>query len=202
MSWPRSAALGLSAALVGTLVASATQFGRVASPEEIRLWDIDVRPDGTGLPDGRGSVARGGQVFEENCAACHGDHGQGGLADRLAGGQGSLASARPVKTVGSFWPYATTLFDYVRRAMPQPALQTLGDDDTYAVVAYIPNLNGLVPADAILDRASLPAIRMPNRDGFVPEREFTLIRNSRQRSASKPWRMLSPAQVVAQHSDL
>ena len=186
MSWPRPAALSLVAVLACTLAAAAADFGRPASPEEVTLWDIDVRPDGTGLPDGRGSVAHGGEVFEASCAACHGDHGQGGLADRLAGGQGSLASARPVKTVGSFWPYATTLFDYVRRAMPYPAPQTLSDDDTYAVVAYILNLNGLVSADATLDRASLPGIRMPNRDGFVPDREFKVIHNTRQASTSKP----------------
>src|SRR5690349_8410094 len=133
----RSVALGLAASLASVLAVSAADFGRQAARDEIALWNIDVRPDGTGLPAGRGSVARGGQVFEENCAACHGERGQGGLADRLAGGQGSLTSDHPVKTVGSFWPYATTLFDYVRRAMPYPAPQTLSDDDTYAVVAYI-----------------------------------------------------------------
>ena len=186
MSWPRPAALCLAAALSCALAASAAEFGRPASPAEVALWDIDVRPDGKGLPAGSGSVARGAQVFEESCSACHGEQGQGGLADRLAGGQGSLASDHPVKTVGSFWPYATTLFDYVRRAMPYPAPQTLSDDDTYAVVAYILNLNDIVPPDAILDRTSLPAIRMPNRDGFVPDREFSAIRNARQRPASKP----------------
>ena len=180
MSWHSLAALGLAAVLACTFAGTAAEFGRPASPEEIRLWDIDVRPDGKGLPDGRGSVTRGKQVFEENCAACHGESGQGGIADRLAGGNGSLASDHPVKTVGSFWPYATTLFDYVRRAMPYPAPQTLSDDDTYAVVAYILNLNGIVPADATLDRASLPAIRMPNRDGFWLDPEFKVIHNSRQ----------------------
>ena len=186
MSWPRPAALGLAAVLACALAAAAAEFGRSASPEEVKLWDIDVQPDGTGLPAGRGSVARGKQVFEESCAACHGESGQGGIADRLAGGNGSLASARPVKTVGSFWPYATTLFDYVRRAMPYPAPQTLSDDDTYAVVAYILSLNGIVPADATLDRSNLPSILMPNRDGFVPDKEFMGIRNSRQLPASKP----------------
>lgn len=186
MSWRSPVALGLAAALACAVAASATEYGRLASPDEIRLWDIDVLPDGTGLPDGSGNVARGVQVYADNCTACHGDRGQGAVADRLAGGWGSLASARPIKTVGSFWPYATTLFDYVRRAMPYPAPQTLSDDETYAVVAYILNLNGLVPADATLDRSSLPAIRMPNRDGFVPDREFLNIRNSRQLSESKP----------------
>lgn len=186
MSWLRHATHGLAAVLACMLAATAAEFGRPASPEEIRLWDIDVRPDGKGLPEGRGSVVRGGQVFEESCASCHGERGQGGIADRLAGGNGSLASAHPVKTVGSFWPYATTLFDYVRRAMPYPAPQTLSDDDTYAVVAYILNLNGIVPADATLDRASLPVIRMPNRDGFVPDKEFSTIHNARQNPADKP----------------
>lgn len=168
------------------LAAAAADFGRLATPEEIKLWDIDVRPDGTGLPEGSGSVARGRQVFGENCASCHGEHGEGGLADRLTGGAGSLTSARPIKTVGSFWPYATTLFDYVRRAMPYPTPQTLSDDDTFAVVAYILSLNGLVPTDSTLDHANLPAIRMPNRDGFVPDREFSIVHNSRQLSTSKP----------------
>jgi cytochrome c len=186
MSWHRPVLQGLAALLTCALAASAADFGRPATPDEIRLWDIDVRPDGTGLPPGRGSVVRGQQVFEDNCLACHGERGQDGIADRLAGGQGSLASAHPVKTVGSFWPYATTLFDYVRRAMPYPAPQTLSDDDTYAVVAYILNLNGLVPDGATLDRSSLLTIRMPNRDGFRLDAEFRTIHNARQPSASKP----------------
>ncbi len=186
MSWPRSAACGLAAVLTCAIASSAAELGRPATPGEVALWNIDVLPDGTGLPAGRGSVTQGRQVFEENCAACHGDRGQGGIADRLEGGQGSLPSDHPVKTVGSFWPYAPTLFDYVRRAMPYPAPQTLSDDDTYAVVAYILSLNGIVPADATLVRTSLPSVRMPNRDGFVPDREFRSIHNSRQSSRSKP----------------
>jgi cytochrome c len=166
--------------------ASAADFGRPARPDEVRLWDIDVLPDGTGLPAGSGSVTHGRQVYEANCAACHGDVGQGGFADRLVGGRGSLASAQPVKTIGNFWPYATTLFDYTRRAMPYTAPQTLSDNDTYAVVAYLLNLNGIIPAGASVDRSSLPAIRMPNRDGFVPDREFTVFRNARQPAGSKP----------------
>jgi cytochrome c len=160
--------------------AHATDFGRRAIPEEIKLWDIDVRPDGRGLPEGRGTVAQGRSVFEENCAACHGDKGVGGIKDRLAGGQGSLASEMPVKTVGSFWPYATTLFDYIHRAMPYQAPGSLSVDDTYAVAAYILNLNGILPADGELDRTSLPRIRMPNRDGFIPEPEFSRVARSRK----------------------
>lgn len=172
----------ITAGLAACLLASAAQaheFGRPATPAEIKAWDIDVRPDGTGLPDGSGTVAHGKEVYADNCAACHGDEGQGGYKDRLVGGQGTLATSNPVKTVGSYWPYATSLFDYVRRAMPYPAPGSLSDDDTYAVVAYLLSLNGIVPADETLDRSSLPKILMPNRDGFVPEPEFRVITNSR-----------------------
>jgi cytochrome c len=112
-----------AALVVGALIspALAYDFGRPATPEEINLWDIDVRPDGKGLPEGSGTVAHGKDVFAENCAACHGDKGQGGPKDRLVGGEGTLASDNPIKTVGSFWPYATTLFDYIHRAMPYQA---------------------------------------------------------------------------------
>jgi cytochrome c len=160
----------IAIALVSPVLAY--DFGRSATPEEIALWDIDVRPDGKGLPPGSGTVAQGKQVFADNCAACHGDNGVGGIKDRLAGGQGTLASNMPVKTVGSYWPYATTLFDYIHRAMPYQAPGSLSNDDTYAVAAYILSLNGILPADGKLDRDSLPKVRMPNRDGFVPEPEF------------------------------
>lgn len=180
MSWRESFALGLVASTALAMGAASSEFGRPAAPEEIALWNIDVRPDGTGLPNGSGTALRGKHVFEENCSACHGDHGQGGLADRLVGGQGTLASDHPVKTVGSYWPYTTSLFDYVRRAMPYSAPQTLSDDDTYAVVAYLLELNGIISADFTLDRTSLPAIKMPNRNGFWLDPEFKVIHNSRQ----------------------
>ena len=152
--------------------AFAYDVGRPATPDEIKVWDIDVRPDGRGLPEGGGTVAQGKQVFADNCALCHGDNGQGGIKDRLVGGQGSLASDKPVKTVGSFWPYATTLFDYIRRAMPYPTPGSLNNDEIYAVVAYILSLNGILPADGKVDRENLPNIKMPNRDGFIPDPEF------------------------------
>jgi mono/diheme cytochrome c family protein len=164
------ASLVVTVALMSPVLAY--DFGRRATPEEIKLWDIDVRPDGTGLPEGSGTVDHGKQVFAENCSACHGEAGQGGIKDRLVGGQGTLASDMPVKTVGSFWPYATTLFDYVHRAMPYQAPGSLSVDDTYAVVAYILSLNGTTSTDGKLDKASLPLIEMPNRDGFTPEAEF------------------------------
>lgn len=160
----------IALALVSPVLAY--DFGRPATQDEIALWDIDVRPDGKGLPPGSGTAEQGKQIFAENCAACHGDNGVGGIKDRLAGGLGTLASAAPLKTVGSYWPYATTLFDYIHRAMPYQAPGSLSNDDTYAVAAYILYLNGILPADRKLDRDSLPKVRMPNRDGFVPDPEF------------------------------
>jgi S-disulfanyl-L-cysteine oxidoreductase SoxD len=144
-------------------------IGRIATPAEIAGWNIDIGRDGSGLPTGSGTVAHGREVFEQQCVACHGDKGKGGVGDKLVGGQGSLATANPVRTVGSYWPYAPTLFDYIRRAMPQNAPQSLSNDDVYAVSAYILNLNGLLPTDATLDAKSLAAIKMPNRDGFVSD---------------------------------
>ncbi|ACL62743.1 c-type cytochrome [Methylobacterium nodulans] len=166
--------LSACAAALVALVAAADAgerygIGRPATQAEIAAWDIDIDRDGRKLPPGRGSVAHGREVFDTQCASCHGERGEGGIGDRLVGGQGSLASGKPVKTVGSFWPYAPTLFDYIRRAMPLNAPQSLSDDDVYAVSAYILKLNGLVPDDAVLDPASLARIRMPNRDGFVPD---------------------------------
>jgi len=142
-------------------------IGRTADDAEIAGWNIDIGRDGSNLPPGSGTVAHGREVFEQQCAACHGEKGEGGVGDRLVGGQGTLASAKPIKTVGSYWPYAPTLFDYIRRAMPQNAPESLSNEDIYAVSAYILNMNGLLPADATLDAKSLGAIKMPNRKMFV-----------------------------------
>jgi mono/diheme cytochrome c family protein len=142
-------------------------IGRAATPAEIAGWNIDIDRYGNNLPPGSGSVGRGRKVFDEQCAACHGTRGEGGVGDQLVGGQGTLATQKPVRTVGSYWPYAPTLFDYIRRAMPQNAPESLGNDDVYAVSAYILNLNGLLPADATLDGRTLAAIKMPNRGMFV-----------------------------------
>ncbi|MCP3384737.1 cytochrome c [Bradyrhizobium sp. CCGUVB4N] len=142
-------------------------IGRPATAAEIAGWNIDVGRDGSNLPTGSGSVNHGREVFAQQCASCHGDKGEGGIGDRLVGGQGTIATAKAIRTVGSFWPYAPTLFDYIRRAMPQNAPQSLSNEDVYAVSAYILNLNGLVGADATLDAKSLAAIKMPNRDRFV-----------------------------------
>lgn len=170
-----------AAILTGSLVSSAVayDFGRTPTQQEIELWDIDVRPDGKGLPEGSGTVAHGKSIYEDHCAACHGPDGKGGVKDRLAGGQGTLTSEKPIKTVGSYWPYATTLFDYIRRAMPYQAPGSLSIDETYSVTAYILGLNGILPEDGTLDKTNLPKIEMPNRDGFIPEEEFRTITNSR-----------------------
>jgi cytochrome c len=149
-------------------------LGRSATAAEIAGWNIDVAPDGAGLPAGRGDVAQGRQLFADVCGACHGlqgEQGDGKPIDKLAGGQGSLTSDKPLRTVGSYWPYATTLFDYIRRAMPFSAPGSLDANQSYAAVAYILYLNGIVPDGTVLDANSLPAIRMPNRDGFKPAPE-------------------------------
>jgi S-disulfanyl-L-cysteine oxidoreductase SoxD len=166
--------LAASLAIIACLTAPAIayDFGRPATPDEIKLWDIDVRPDGKGLPEGKGSAVDGKDIFADNCAACHGEKGQGGIKDRLVGGQGTLASDKPIKTIGSYWPYATTLFDYIHRAMPYPAPGSLSINDTYAVTAYLLSLNRIIPPDGEVDKASLPRIKMPNRDGFVPDKAF------------------------------
>jgi S-disulfanyl-L-cysteine oxidoreductase SoxD len=144
-------------------------IGHPATAAEIAGWNIDIGRDGSNLPKGSGSVGHGREVFAQQCASCHGDQGEGGLGDRLVGGQGTIGTPKPIRTVGSYWPYAPTLFDYIRRAMPQNAPQSLSDEDVYAVSAYILNLNGLVAADAALDAKSLAAVNMPNRDRFVDD---------------------------------
>ena len=126
-----------------------------------------VFPDGTGLPSGRGSVELGKEVFVRACAACHGSRGEGGTADALSGAEMALDSATPDKVIGNYWPYAATLFDFIQRAMPLSAPKSLSTDEVYAVTAYLLFLNGLLEAGATLDAASLAAIEMPNRDGFI-----------------------------------
>lgn len=142
-------------------------IGRPATSAEIAGWNIDIDRYGNNLPPGSGGVSHGHEIFDQQCAACHGAKGEGGIGDQLAGGQGTLASKKPIRTVGSYWPHAPTLFDYIRRAMPQNAPESLSNDDVYAVSAYILNLNGLLPAEATLDAKALSAIKMPNRDTFV-----------------------------------
>jgi mono/diheme cytochrome c family protein len=169
----RSYALSAAAAL--TLALSCAAFseegpnlGKPISQAELAPWDISVGPDGAGLPSGSGTVQQGEGVFAAKCQGCHGAKGAGQPNDRLVGGQGTLAGDKPaIKTVGSYWPYATTMFDYVRRAMPFPESKSLSNDELYSVVAYVLNLNGIVPDDAVMNAETLPKVRMPNRDGFI-----------------------------------
>ena len=165
----RSAACGWAFAALGA-EAQVYGLGQPASPAAIAAWNIDVAADGSGLPKGSGSVAAGQAVYAAQCAACHGLRGEGKPADALVGGLGSLKSDKPLKTIGSFWPYATTVYDFINRAMPYNAPQSLRPDEVYAVTAYLLHLNGIVPADAVLDAQSLPKVRMPNRDGFVADK--------------------------------
>jgi cytochrome c len=147
-------------------------FGRAATPAEIAGLDIDVGPDGTGLPEGRGTPSDGEQIYAARCATCHGKSGKEGPNDVLVGREpreGFPFGRNPAlpKTIGNYWPYATTLFDYVRRAMPPNSPGSLTDDETYGVVAYLLFLNELIPADAVIDATSLPKVVMPARNRFV-----------------------------------
>lgn len=146
-------------------------LGAPATPDEIKGWDIDVRPDGHGFPAGSGTAAKGEEIFQAQCATCHGEFGEG--KDRwptLAGGHGSLTHDRPEKTIGSFWPYASTVFDYVKRAMPFGNAQSLTDDEIYAVTAYLLQMNDVIKdPNFVLDAKSIVAIKMPNANGFYED---------------------------------
>jgi len=143
-------------------------LGRPALPEEIKAWDTAVRPDGKNLPIGKGTVKQGDDIFQANCAVCHGEFGQGvGRWPELAGGQGSLTSDRPLKTIGSYWPHVSTVFDYINRAMPFGNNHTLTTDQVYAVTAYILSLNDVIKDDNFeLNEKNLATIKLPNEGGF------------------------------------
>ncbi len=141
-------------------------FGREASESRIALWDIDVRPDGEGLPAGSGTVAQGREVYALQCVACHGPTGTEGPNDRLVGTE-PWTDYPSGRAIGNYWPYATTLYDYIRKAMPQLTPGTLSDDEVYAVIAYLLYLNEIVPEDAVMNAETLPAVQMPARDRFV-----------------------------------
>jgi cytochrome c len=142
-------------------------LGRLATEEEIRAWNIDVSSDGSGLPPGQGTVAQGAQVYGAKCAKCHGATGTEGPFDALVGGHGTLKTAKPVKTIGSFWPHATTLYDYINRAMPFDAPQSLTANEIYAVIAWLLHKNGIISAETVIDAKRLPLVVMPNRLGFI-----------------------------------
>jgi mono/diheme cytochrome c family protein len=156
-------------AVISTAVLAETpNLGRAATPEEIASWDISIGPDGAGLPPGSGTAQQGEAVYIAKCLACHGDKGAGKPNDALVGGRGTLVGDQaPVKTVGSFWPSATTLFDYVRRAMPLNESKSLSNDEVYAVVAYLLRLNDIINESDTISAQTLPKVRMPNVDGFL-----------------------------------
>jgi mono/diheme cytochrome c family protein len=168
---------GLGPVILGaalSMLSSSQAFGQPGpglgveiSPADLAPWDISIQPNGAGLPPGSGTAAVGAGIYAAKCVACHGEKGVGGPNDRLAGGQGTLRDLAQVRTVGSYWPYATTAFDYIRRAMPFQAPESLSNDEVYALVAYLLHLNGLVAEDDVMNARTLPKVEMPNRDGFI-----------------------------------
>ncbi|MCP4618406.1 MAG: cytochrome c [Bradyrhizobium sp.] len=184
-SWARRLAASLVVVLLAQGVLAAEKpskmgLGRPALPEEIAAWDIDVQPDGRGLLPGSGTVKQGEELYLVRCASCHGEFGQGaGRWPALAGGQGSLKADRPNKTIGSFWPELAPLYDYVRRTMPWGDARSLTPDETYALVAFLLNLNDIVRDDVALSDRNLTSIRMPNAAGFFAD--------DRERSERKFW---------------
>ncbi len=147
------------------------EIGRHATEEQIKAKDFTVLPNGQGLPPGHGDAVRGKELFKDKCAVCHNDNGEGreGQYPALAGGIGTLKSPKPNKTVGSYWPYATTIFDYVRRAMPYDHPRSLSADDVYSACAVILFMNGIITETQEMNAKTLPQVKMPNRDGFVPD---------------------------------
>ena len=169
LKFPKFAVLGIAAILIATpLAAGHFGLGREATPDEIKAWNIDVRPDGQGLPEGKGTVLEGEEIFVTSCAACHGDFGEGtGRWPALAGGFGSLQDDRPLKTIGSYWPYLTTVWDYVHRTMPFGDAASLSDDEVYALVAYLMFLNDVVDdEDFELSRDNFLDLPLENETNF------------------------------------
>ena len=142
-------------------------LGRAAKPDEIKAWDDAIHPDGRELPAGSGAAVEGGKIYAAKCAACHGKTGVEGPNDKLVGGQGTLNTKKPVKTVGSFWPYSTTVWDYINRSMPFDKPGSLTADEVYAVTAYVLSLNHIIREDEVMNAKTLPQVQMPNRNGFI-----------------------------------
>jgi len=176
--------------------------GSLATAEQISGWDIDIRPDGRGTPPGRGSVKDGERVYIDKCAACHGEFGESaGRWPQIAQGKGTLASHDPVKTVGSYFPYLSSVFDYIRRAMPFGDAESLSNDELYAVTAYVLNLNDIVDDKFVLSKESWPLIKMPNQGGFYDDdREKTekafWNQNPCMKNCSGPVKITGHAQAV------
>ena len=186
-----------------TTTASADQaslpYGRLAVPEEIQAWDIDIRPDGAGLPAGSASAADGEELYYERCALCHGEFGEG--VDRwpvLMGGFDTLNEDRPEKTVGSYWPYTSTLWDYIHRAMPFGEAQSLSDNEVYAVALYVLYMNDIVELDEVHDQQSFALIEMPNAGGFfMPDpRPDTPVTEPCMKDCDMPTEIIGKARIL------
>ena len=168
MFTPSRLSLLMLLSLASPALAQKPQLGQSISEADLAPWDISIGPDGKGLPPGRGTAAQGADIFLSKCQACHGEKGAGRPNDALVGGIGSLAPDKTaLRTVGSYWPYATTFFDYVRRAMPFQESKSLTADELYAITAYILHLNGIIAENDVIDSQTLPQVKMPNRDGFI-----------------------------------
>lgn len=152
---------------VGSDPLNSPALGRIAPDEFIRAWDIDIFPDGTGLPKGKGNAVAGKKVYEQHCLSCHGKDGRGNTAEELAGAEHDLIDNPPDKTIGSYWPYATTVFDFTRRAMPLNRPGILTDDEVYEVTAYLLFLNGIIKEKQEINEKNLASVVMPNRNGFI-----------------------------------
>lgn len=159
-------AVGALALLGASEAQEGPGLGVPATAEQIAGWDVSIGPDGEGLPPGSGTAAAGKGVYDAKCVACHGVDGAGRPNDQLVGGQGTIREAAPIRTIGSYWPYATTLFDYVRRAMPYVTPHSLSADETYALTAYLLAQNGVIAAGDVMNAETLPKVVMPNRDNF------------------------------------
>ena|SRR5215468_6913257 len=161
---------GIASVLVvlGMSATFAQSLGKRISESDVAAWDISVLPDGTGLPAGSGTPAQGSMIFATKCAVCHGENAKGGTAAALVGGEPLTSGIETAKTVANFWPYATTIFDFTRRAMPWPRPRTLTNDEVYALTAFILAQNKIIGANDVMNAQTLPKVRMPNRDGFIP----------------------------------
>ena len=193
---------GFAMVLSGTATAAERPFGlgTLATAEQIAGWDIDVRPDGKGAPIGSGTASDGEEIYAERCAACHGDFGEG--VDRwpiLAGGLGSLATDDPVKTVGSYWPYASTVYDYVYRAMPFGEAQSLTHEETYQVVAYILNMSDVIDDEFVLSNETIGSVKMPNQNGFMlpdPRPDGQLASAPCMQNCDAPTKIIGRARII------
>jgi mono/diheme cytochrome c family protein len=161
--------LGVTAVSVCSAQLRTYGLGRAPTVDEVKAWDVTIPPDGKGLPPGTGTAALGKAIYTQRCASCHGPKGDDGKYDPLVGGRGTLNTDTPVRTIGSYWPYATTLWSYINRSQPFDEPGSLTHDQVYAVTAYLLHLNGVINEHDVIDARTLPAVKMPNRDGFVPD---------------------------------